>query len=76
VGDVFDAGCCGEGEGCGTREEDGVEGFGSRPRLHSPSASNMIPELVLKHSCIIQRNGIRARLVVVSLETEAPPTSA
>jgi hypothetical protein len=35
-----------------------------------------LPELVLKHSRIIHRSGMRARLFRVSLDTDPPPTSA
>ena len=50
--------------------------LGSSPTLGRVSLWNMIPVFARKHCRIIQRRGIRARLLRVPLTTEPPPISA
>ena len=48
---------------------------GSSPTLGNVALWNMIPVFAMKHCRIIQRRGIRARLLRVPLTTEPPPMS-
>lgn len=48
---------------------------GCSPRASRASGRNWTPDLVRKHSWIIQRREILARLCLVSFRTDPPPTS-
>lgn len=63
------------GRGCGRGCTRGYSDWGSRPTSCRRPASNWMPLSVRKHSRIIQRRGMRARLCRVSFATEPPPIS-